>query len=102
MSANLTSHFEYLQDMNEAYAETDSVYQDTIAQAIQDMEALVPANGFEENYQFAIIQYLGLLLGDTLTTANEIDILELAEGCLADDGPAVYIAQIVAETEHLL
>lgn len=102
MSANLSSHFSYLEDMQEAYAEADSVHNAMLSQALQDMESLIPANSFEEKYQFAIIQYLGLLLGDTLTVSDELDILELAEGCLADDGPGVYVAQIVAETEHLL
>ncbi len=101
LDADLTSHLEYLDGMETDYDEVVTAQETAINTAIEDMEELEPANIYEEKYQFAILQYLGILAGESLTNQNVMDIIELAEGCLADDGPGVYVAQFVADIQGL-
>ena len=39
-------------------------------------------------------------LTDTIAYAETLDIIALAEGCITDDGPAIYVAQVIASMEN--
>ncbi len=101
LADDLSEHFDYLDDMQEDYEDLVSDEVTAIRGLITGVEGLDPANTYEENYQFAILKYLSLLVGDDLSGGDEDDIVDLAEGCIADDGPGIYVAQIIASSEGL-
>ncbi|MFZ1678545.1 MAG: right-handed parallel beta-helix repeat-containing protein, partial [Saprospiraceae bacterium] len=98
---NLVDQKDDMEDLDEDYQNLVSGQLDAIDDMIDNVSELEPENEYEESYQFAILQLLGLLKGDTLTTANESDIIDLAEGCITEDGPGVYVAQLISSAVGL-
>ena len=93
---NLEDNQDYMDEQNDDYEELVSGNLEAIDDMIDNVSELEPENGYEESYQFAVLQLLGLMKGDTLTSTNESDVIDLAEGCVTEDGPGVYIAQVIA------
>ncbi len=94
---NLEESIDYLSDKQDKFEYAINNYSELIEDEIEAISELEPESEYEENYQFAILELLTNLKGDTSTTSNLIDIVEIAEGCISEYGPAVYIAQALAE-----
>ncbi len=99
--SNVAEQEEYLSDTEEAYNDLMTDQVNSLLSLKSDVEEIDPENQVEENYQFAILKLIDLLVGDTLTTGEKSDIIDFAEGCVVDDGPAVYVSQIIANAIKL-
>lgn len=95
---NLEDLYNYFVIMDENYNVLTDSQELILNGLITDVNNLTSNDSYEENYSFSSIEILEMLNGNLPDSTTLIKIVDLAEGCIAVDGPGVYLAQILANT----